>query len=475
MSAILSACISIADKICGKRWPGFKPVKECQENGYHVYKLIADGNNEGCRCPKCGQMCYKPHSRQWREAYEAPLQPHDRSKITCQVRRFYCSCGFHFTERLEFLEPRARITKAMTLYAQEFMRLCSFTLSDVRMITGLSVTTLKKIDKIQLKFLYDNISFDSVTNIAIDEFSVFHNHKYATVVIDNDTCRVLWVGRGKSKKSVQPFFDKLKEAGVAGNIRSVSCDQNAAYPSLVRDNLPNAVIIYDFFHVMAHWHDDVVVAAKKKTIADIISRVTKEIQDKASKEKRTVSKSEIGVYVHNALKGMSGVDWAMVTPLTNDLKPDKKQRYQQMLDTVVKDNALLAVIYPISEALHTLWREKSVPAAQKRLEDIRQLLLTVARNYNFKPAKSFAMMLKRRADGILQAGRFGYTTSRLEGANNKIKVIKRTAFGYRDLDYFFLRIKAALPGKSAVPMFEQLDGQAVIGSQLWQGAWKEVL
>lgn len=473
MPRIVANSFSIAEQILGERWPGFTPVKEYRENSYHVYKLVA--NCGGSRCPKCGQLCYKPHARQWREALDAPLQPHDKTKIVCQIRRFHCSCGYHFTERLEFLEPRARITKSMTLYSQQLMRCPTFTLSDLRLITGLSVTTLKKIDKVQLNYLYSKVDLSTVQNLAIDEFSVFHNHKYATVVIDNDTCKVLWVGRGKTKKSVQPFFDELKKAGVAGHIRSVSCDQNAAYPSLVRDNLPHAVIIYDFFHVMAHWHDDVVVAAKKKTIADITARVTKEVTDKAAKDNRTATKKEISAAVNTALKGMTGVDWAMVTPMSNDLKPGKKQRYQQMLDTVVKDNALLSVIYPITEALHHLWREKSVSEARVRLEDIRQLLLEIARTYDFKPAKSFAMMLKRREDGILNAGRFGYTTNRLEGVNNKIKVIKRTAFGYRDLEYFFLRIKAALPGKYAVPMFIQLEGKAVIGDQLWQGAWTGVL
>ena len=194
---ILVDSCSIAEQILGERWPGLKPVKEYRENGYHVYKLVA--NCSGSRCPKCVPMCYKPHARQWREALDAPLQPHDKTKIVYQIRRFHCSCGCHFTERLEFLEPRARLTKSMTLYSQQLMRCSTFTLSDLRLITGLSVTTLKKIDKVQLNYPYSKVDLSSVQNLAIDEFSVFHNHKYATVVIDNDTCKVLWVGRGKSK------------------------------------------------------------------------------------------------------------------------------------------------------------------------------------------------------------------------------------------------------------------------------------
>ena len=39
-------------------------------------------------------------------------------------------------------------------------------------------------------------------------------------------------------------------------------------------------------------------------------------------------------------------------------------------------------------------------------------------------------------------------TSVLEGVNNRIKVIKRMAYGYRDTEYFFLKIKDAFPGKA---------------------------
>lgn len=75
-------------------------------------------------------------------------------------------------------------------------------------------------------------------------------------------------------------------------------------------------------------------------------------------------------------------------------------------------------------------------------------------------------MLARRYTGIIDAGRFGFTTNRLEGANNKIKVLKRIGYGFRDLDYFFLKIKSALPGKYAIPLFDKLSGYAVIKDHL---------
>ncbi|HIU37247.1 MAG TPA: transposase [Candidatus Aphodousia faecigallinarum] len=77
----------------------------------------------------------------------------------------------------------------------------------------------------------------------------------------------------------------------------------------------------------------------------------------------------------------------------------------------------------------------------------RLLLLQIAHTHNFKPAKSFAMMLARRMDGIMHARLLVFKTARLERANNKIKVIKRVAFGRTDMEYFF----GGSPGDSFFP------------------------
>ncbi|MAB54237.1 transposase, partial [Marinobacter sp.] len=61
--------------------------------------------------------------------------------------------------------------------------------------------------------------------------------------------------------------------------------------------------------------------------------------------------------------------------------------------------------------------------------------------------QQFARRLKGYVEGIIASAVYRMNTSVLEGMNNKVKVIKRMAYGYRDNDYFFLKIKAAFPGK----------------------------
>jgi len=65
-----------------------------------------------------------------------------------------------------------------------------------------------------------------------------------------------------------------------------------------------------------------------------------------------------------------------------------------------------------------------------------------------EPAIRFAKLLKPYLRGILASAKYPMHTSELEGVNNRITVIKRMAYGYRDTEYFFLKIKDAFPGKA---------------------------
>ena len=451
---------NISNQILEHRWTDFKPVSEYFEGDIHCIRLIPYKTE--IRCPHCGRGCLRRHARQDRVLWDMPLIAYGRLKLICEIHRYRCDgCHRTFAQQPLFAEARSRLTHALVYYAQSLMRVVSCSLRDVQQLTGLSGPTLKRLDKEQLKYCYEDINLTGVRNLAIDEFSVHKGHKYATVVLDNDTCRVLWLGKGKSRSSVQPFFDLLKNRGMAENIQSVACDQNAAYPSLVENNLPKAVVVYDLFHVMKHWRDDVLLPAKKRAQNDAVENAVK-----ALTKGETPSDSKALAAARNAArKSMSGADWVLITPLES-IPENKRAQRKQMLDRMTQDNALLAALYPLAESLRGLWKTKSRQDAAKKIQQLRLVLLEIARTHSFPPARRFASMLRRRYTGIIDAGRFGFTTNRLEGVNNKIKVIKRIAYGFQDLDYFFLKIKSALPGKYAIPLFNKLSGYAVTKDRL---------
>ena len=90
----------------------------------------------------------------------------------------------------------------------------------------------------------------------------------------------------------------------------------------------------------------------------------------------------------------------------------------------------------LKEELRQLWSLPNREDAEKFLFDwIRQALSS-----GIIQLARFARKLYRHADGILNYYNFHLTTAKVEGINNRIKVIKRMAYGYRDINYFMLKI-----------------------------------
>ncbi len=105
-------------------------------------------------------------------------------------------------------------------------------------------------------------------------------------------------------------------------------------------------------------------------------------------------------------------------------------------------NRKLLTVYLLKDDLKHLW-DYTYPGAARRFW--KQWYARAIRS-RIEPLKKFARNLEKRLPGILSHCRWPFHTSVLEGVNNKIKVIKRTAYGFRDDSYFFLKIRAVFPG-----------------------------
>lgn len=219
---------------------------------------------------------------------------------------------------------------------------------------------------------------------------------------------------------------------------------------MVRKYLPNAATVYDLMHVMKNFTQDVLKAAKTKSLQDCKDRISKRqkelktkkkgvLSDQAQRECEDLQRQLDGL--NSKAKHLNGAEWLMVRQQSS-LRDNSKLRLQMLRE----DNQLLADLYPIADMIRKIWNRRMLEDSKHLIKTTRLLLLQIARAHRFKSAKSFAMMLARRMEGIMHAGRLGFNTAWLEGANNKIKVIKRVAFGYKDMEYFFLKIKAALLG-----------------------------
>ena len=111
---------------------------------------------------------------------------------------------------------------------------------------------------------------------------------------------------------------------------------------------------------------------------------------------------------------------------------------------LLEANKPLATAYVLKDALKEIWYAPNIREGWRRW----RAWMRQARESGLAPLKDFARNLRRYIRGILASALFPMHTSQLEGVNNRIKVIKRMAYGFRDSEYFFLKIKAAFPGKT---------------------------
>jgi transposase len=120
-------------------------------------------------------------------------------------------------------------------------------------------------------------------------------------------------------------------------------------------------------------------------------------------------------------------------------KPNLKKQEKPRLKALLDLNQTLTTVYIFKVLLKRLWKYRYPAYARRAIEQLYEL----ADESNIRPVKSFVKTIKRYAYGIINHCKFPIYTSKIEGINNKIKVIKRKGYGFRDLEYFSLLIKNA--------------------------------
>jgi transposase len=273
---------------------------------------------------------------------------------------------------------------------------------------------VKDIDKRWLQAKLGPVDLSGVQLIAMDEFAIHKGHRYATVVVDATTKRVLWIGKGRAREDIRPFFDLLGSSGCS-RIKAVAMDMNSAYVEEVRTRCPQADIVYDLFHVVARYGHEVIDRVR----VDEANRLRNDPHGRAV---------------------IKGARWLLLRNYATIEKPEDRVRLQELLAA----NRTLAKVYILKDDLKHLW-EYRYPTAALRFWNgwySRAVRSRIA------PLVRFAKKLRFHLSTIIAHCRWWLSTGLLEGINNRIKVIKRMAYGFRDEEYFFLKIRAAFPGNT---------------------------
>jgi len=363
------------------------------------------------RCSGCLQEVNAVHDAMVRRVRDLAILDARTILIVPRCRVNCTGCGPKL-EHLDWLAPYARVTRRL---AQNVVRLCAvLPVQHVADYLGMGWDAVKQIDREHLEEKLGLVDLSGVEVIAMDEFAIQKGHRYATVIVDPTTKRVLWVGRGRGREDVRPFFEQLGAEG-RRRLRAVAMDMNGAYEEEDRYQCPLVEIVYDLFHVVAKYG------------REVIDRVRVDEANRLREDKP-------------ACKVVKGARWLLLRNRENI----KKQADRIKLSELLAANKRLVAVYVLKDDLKHLWDHRYEGAALRFWKPWRHRAI----RSRIEPLKRFARNLEERIGGVLAHCHWPLHTSLLEGINNRIKVIKRMAYGLRDDVYFFLKIRAAFPGNA---------------------------
>lgn len=378
--------------------------QECTREHYEGGKTILDirTKKKHLCCPQCGSRHIICSGQTVRDIRSVPIGSRP-IVLRMSIQRVECrACGCIRNEELKFTRGKRRHTRAFERLVVDLCRIG--TIADVARFLRVSWDTVKDIQKEYLGRHFGHPDIKAVRHIGIDEFAVAKGHVYMTIVVDLDTGVVIHVGDGKGSDALDGFWKRARRAGCS--IESVATDLSQAFVSAVRGHLPGATLVFDHFHVI-------------KLMNDKLDKIRRATYQKENDENR-----------RRVIKGQR---WIL---LCNGEELDESGR--QRLNDALQANEPLAKAYYLKESLRRVWRQRNKQDAELVLSDwIRQ-----ASESGVAILQGMAETIESHRNGILAWYDYRISTGKIEGINNKIKTMKRQAYGYRDMDFFKLKIFA---------------------------------
>lgn len=298
-----------------------------------------------------------------------------------------------------FARAQVRYTRKLEKFVDQLSRI--MTLLDVAVLTTLSWDTVKEIAKRRLRRDYGRIDLKGLRYLSIDEIYVGKQRGYYTLVMDIESGRIVWVSQGRGKAGLRGFWPRLRRSRV--RIRAVAMDMSGAYWAAVLEQLPGVALVFDKFHII-------------QLMNHRLDELRRELVNEAEGPMKLVIK---------------GTRYLLLTRAIN-LKEDQLPKLEQAL----KLNEPLSQGWYLKEELSLLWEQDSYAEMNQFLSQ----WCDRARQTGVRQLQKMAKTLEVHRSGILSWWKHRINNGRMEGTNNKIKTLNRQAYGYRDEDFFILRL-----------------------------------
>ena len=232
------------------------------------------------------------------------------------------------------------------------------------------------------------------------------------------TGHVLWLDYGKGKEVVTNFINHVGIEWME-HVEAVSCDMNATYYKAFEENCPWIQSVFDYFHIKKNFNDKVVSEIRK------------------DEQRRLAEEGDL-----EAARKLKHTRWILTsnpqTLMDKDLKAgiDPQEGSLARYESLVSENKLLFTVDLVREKLDNAYNMRNEAEMAAEIIEIMDLCHASGNEHLLW----FEKLLDNHFEGIIAHAYYNISNARLEGFNNRIKTVRRQAYGYHDDHYFFLKL-----------------------------------
>ena len=386
---------------------GVKVTSKHQHEGIGIL-LGVESSKKTSVCQRCGLKSDKLHQNHWQIIKDLNW---GEQAVFLEInrRQFNCEkCQKPFSEELEFVKSRRRYTKRLA--AQTIEEVLA---DDIRSVAKKGKVTEKEIERMLKDASADLSKMKPIglKRLGIDEIALIKGQgKYCAVLIDLERSKLLALVEGRTKEEIKEVIVGWGSEVLEG-IEEVSIDLWKGYKSLATEIMPNAQVVADRFHVMAQINQELDRERKKEK-----QKIIAEIKQEKSPEQQAVKLT--------MLAGITNSKYAILKN-EEDLSDEQKDKLTQVRNV----SARLREMHQLKEDFREIFEKK-----ENWAEGLLELgkWLSKAQKYFV----SSQATIYRWFDEILAYFDNRTTSGTVEGINNKLKLIKRSAYGFTNFENF---------------------------------------
>jgi transposase len=389
---------------------GIKVISHRQHEGIGII-LQLEQNGKESSCPRCGTKSHRLHQN---HRYLVKDLPWGENFVFLEInrRQFKCEkCGKPFSEELEFVRKRRSYTKRLARkIIQEVLE------NDIHSVAKKGVVTTEEIERMLKDAAKEYLKAkpSELKRLGIDEIAVIKGKgNYCAVLIDLEKSKLIGMLPGRKQEEIR---EVLLEWGkeVLEQIEEVSIDLWKGYKNVVIDLMPNAQVVADRFHVMAQINRE--LDAERK-------RERRQVEDLIKK----AGSSEEKVEQERVLEGLNKSKYVLLKNET-DLSEEQKTKLVQVKDV----SPTLKLMHELKEKLRKIFEQTN-----NWLVGLFKLGRWLSGAKKYFPDSQNTII--RWLDEIIAYFDYKTTSGVVEGINNKLKLIKRSAYGFRNFENFRVR------------------------------------